>query len=61
MSSRGTGAEFKAVSCSLMAADGGAAVAHHLCQFTGIDWRVIGKHTKYSSVMEWKFDVPFRI
>jgi hypothetical protein len=51
MSSRGASTEFKAVSGSLVAADGGAAVAHHLGQFTGIDWRIIGEHTKNSSVL----------
>jgi hypothetical protein len=41
MSSRGPVTELKAVAFSFMVIDGCAAVAHHACQFTGIDRRIV--------------------
>jgi hypothetical protein len=46
MSSRGAIAKLKAVALAFMGVDGGAAAAHHTCQFGGIDRRIVGKHTK---------------
>jgi hypothetical protein len=46
MSSRSAIAKLKAVALSFMGVDGGAAAAHHACQFSCVDRRIVVKHTK---------------